>query len=349
MVGIHHLLEEAIQKGASDLHITVGVPPIIRVDGFLEPLEYPPLRSESTREMIYNILNDTQKVKFETNWELDFSTEVRDLGRFRVNVHKQRGAVEAAFRIVHEEIRTVKQLGLPSIVSEFARRVNGMILITGPTGSGKTTTMASLVNQINSERRCMIITIEDPIEYMHRHKKSIIKQREVTSDTKTFAAALRHVLRQDPDVICIGEMRDLETISTALTAAETGHLVFSTLHTPDVVQTVDRVIDVFPPHQQQQVRIQLANTLEGIIAQQLIPVPGGRGRVVASEILLANVAVRKIVRSAKTEQLVTLMQTSYDQGMVTMDKSLKNLYQQGLVSYDDAITRCKYPEAFDTI
>ena len=346
---LYPLLLEAIQKGASDLHVTVNVPPIVRVDGFLEPLEYPPLRKDETKQLIFSVLNEQQKIKFETDWELDFSTEIKDMGRFRVNVHRQRGAVEAAFRIVHDDIRTIKQLGLPPVVGEFARRVNGLTLITGPTGSGKTTTLAALVHQINSERRCMIITIEDPIEYIHRHRKSIIKQREVTSDTKTFAAALRHILRQDPDVICIGEMRDLETISTALTAAETGHLVFSTLHTPDVVQTVDRIIDVFPPHQQQQVRIQLSNTLEGIVSQQLISVPGGRGRVVSSEILVANVAARKIVRTSKTEQLVTLMQTSTEQGMVTMDKSLKNLYQQGLISYDDAITRCKYPEAFDSI
>jgi len=349
MAKMQQLLLEAIQKAASDLHITVGVPPIIRVDGFLEPLEYPPLRREDTLELIYSILNDQQKTKFEEEWELDFSTEIRDIGRFRANVHRQRGAVEAAFRIVNDQIRTVKQLGLPPVVGEFARKVNGMVLLTGPTGSGKTTTLAALVNQINSERRCMIITIEDPIEYIHKHRKSIIKQREITSDTRSFKAALRHVLRQDPDVICIGEMRDLETIGTALTAAETGHLVFSTLHTPDVIQTVDRIIDVFPPHQQQQVRIQLANTLEGIVSQQLIAVPGGRGRVPATEILLATVAVRKIIRASKTEQLVTLMQTSFDMGMVTMDKSLKNLYQQGLISYDDAITRCKYPEAFDSI
>lgn len=349
MIDMQQLLTEAIQKGSSDLHLTVGVPPIVRVDGFLEPLEYPPLRSADTKNLIYSILNETQITKFETEWELDFSTEIKGIGRFRVNIHKQRGAVEGAFRIVQDEIRSLKNLGIPPIVGEFARKMSGLVLITGPTGSGKTTTLAALINQINSERRCMIITIEDPIEYVHRHRKSIIKQREVASDTKSFSKALRHVLRQDPDVVCIGEMRDLETISTALTAAETGHLVFSTLHTPDVVQTVDRIVDVFPPHQQQQVRIQLANTLEGIVAQQLIGVPGGGGRVVATEILVVNVAARKIIRTSKSEQLTTLMQTSYDQGMITMDKSLKNLYQQGLISYDEAVTRCKYPEAFESI
>jgi twitching motility protein PilT len=349
MVNIQQLLLEAVQKGASDLHITTGVPPILRVNGYLEPLEYPPLRRDDTKQLIYSLLNDPQKAKFETDWELDLSVEIKDVGRFRVNVHLQRGSVEAAFRVVNDEIRTIKQLGLPPIVGEFARKMSGFVLITGPTGSGKTTTLAALVNQINCERRCMIVTIEDPIEYVHHHRKSIVKQREVTSDTKSFGTALRHILRQDPDVICIGEMRDLETISTALTAAETGHLIFSTLHTPDVIQTVDRIIDVFPPFQQQQVRIQLANTLEGIVAQQLIPIPGGRGRVVAAEVLVANIAIRKIIRSAKTEQLVTLLQTGYEQGMVTMDKALKNLYQQGLISYDDAITRCKYPESFDSV
>jgi twitching motility protein PilT len=349
MVNIQQLLLEAVQKGASDLHITTGVPPILRVNGYLEPLEYPPLRREDTKQLVYSFLNDLQKTRFETDWELDLSVELKDVGRFRVNVHIQRGSVEAAFRVVNDEIRTIKQLGLPPIVGEFARKMSGFVLITGPTGSGKTTTLAALVNQINCERRCMIVTIEDPIEYVHHHRKSIVKQREVTSDTKTFGTALRHVLRQDPDVICIGEMRDLETISTALTAAETGHLIFSTLHTTDVIQTIDRIIDVFPPHQQQQVRIQLANTLEGIVAQQLIPIPGGRGRVVAAEVLVANIAIRKIIRSAKTEQLVTLLQTGYEQGMVTMDKALKNLYQQGLISYDDAITRCKYPESFDSV
>ena len=349
MVNIQQLLLEAVQKGASDLHITTGVPPILRVNGYLEPLEYPPLRRDDTKQLVYSVLNDPQKAKFETDWELDLSVEIKDVGRFRVNVHLQRGSVEAAFRVVNDEIRTIKQLGLPPIVGEFARKMSGFVLITGPTGSGKTTTLAALLNQINCERRCMIITIEDPIEYVHRHRKSIVKQREVTSDTKSFGTALRHVLRQDPDVICIGEMRDLETISTALTAAETGHLIFSTLHTPDAIQTIDRIIDVFPPFQQQQVRIQLANTLEGIVAQQLIPVPGGRGRVVAAEVLVANIAIRKIIRSAKTEQLVTLLQTGYEQGMVTMDKALKNLYQQGLISYDDAIIRCKYPESFDSV
>jgi twitching motility protein PilT len=348
-MNIHNLLAEAIDRGASDLHITSNSPPIIRVDGRLEPLEYPVLRGQDCIKLVYGILTDAQKEKFERLWELDLSLEIGDVGRFRVNIHKQRGVTEAAFRVVNEQIRSLQQLGLPPKVEELARRDNGLILVTGPTGSGKTTTLAAMLDQINSERTCMVITIEDPIEYIHRHRKSIVKQREVTADTRSFADALRHVLRQDPDVICIGEMRDLETISTALMAAETGHLVLTTLHTPDAVQTVDRIIDVFPPHHQQQVRIQLANTLLGIVAQQLLAIPGGRGRVVATEILIANVAVRKIIRSAKTEQLTTMIQTSYEAGMITMDKSLKNLYQQGLISYDDAISKCKYPDTFDTI
>ncbi len=346
---IQELLIEAKEQQASDLHLTVNAPPMLRIDGQLEPLDLPPLTPRDTQRLVYSILNDAQKQKFEMNWELDLSVEISDVGRFRVNVHKQRGAVEAAFRVVNEEIRTIRQLGLPPIVEELARRDSGLVLVTGPTGSGKTTTLAAMINQINEERRCVIITIEDPIEYVHRNRRSIIKQREVTSDTKSFADALRHVLRQDPDVICVGEMRDLETIQTALTAAETGHLVLTTIHTPDAAQTVDRIVDVFPPHQQQQVRIQLAGTLQGIIAQQLLPVPGNRGRVVACEILIANVAVRKIIRSAKTEQITTLIQTSYEAGMITMDKSLKNLYQQGLITYDDALAKCRYPEAFDAI
>jgi len=348
-MNIQELLIEAKEQQASDLHLTVHAPPMLRIDGDLEPLDLPPLSAQDTQRLVYSLLNDTQKQKFELNWELDLSVEIADVGRFRVNVHRQRGSIEAAFRVVNEEIRTIRQLGLPPVVEELARRDSGLVLVTGPTGSGKTTTLASMVNQVNEERRRVIITIEDPIEYIHRNRRSIVKQREVTSDTKSFTDALRHVLRQDPDVICVGEMRDLETIQTALTAAETGHLVLATIHTPDAAQTVDRIIDVFSPHQQQQVRIQLAATLQGIVAQQLLPVPGNRGRVVACEILVANVAVRKIIRSAKTEQLTTLIQTSYEAGMITMDKSLKNLYQQGLITYDDALSKCRYPEAFDAI
>ncbi len=349
MITIHHLLVEAVERGASDLHLTQNAPPILRIDGDLEILDLPPLTAGESRRMIYSILNDSQKAAFEERWELDLSIEIEDIGRFRVNVHKQRGAVEAAFRVVNDQIKSLKQLGLPTVTEEIARKTSGLILVTGPTGSGKTSTLAAIINQINDEQHKMIITVEDPIEYIHRNKKSVIKQREVTSDTRSFTEALRHVLRQDPDVVVIGEMRDLETISTALTAAETGHLVLATIHTPDAVQTIDRIIDVFPPNQQMQVRIQLANTLQAIIAQDLLPVPGGRGRVPATEILIATVGGRNIIRNAKTEQLNSLLQTNYDMGMMTMDKSLKNLYQQGLISYEDAISRSKFPESFDTI
>ncbi len=349
MITVHHLLVEAIERNASDLHLTQDAPPILRIDGMLEPLDMPPLTLADTQRMIYSLLNDTQKAQFEDKWELDLSIEIADVGRFRVNVHRQRGAVEAAFRVVQENIRSLRQLGLPPVTEEIARKNSGLILVTGPTGSGKTSTLAAMINQINHEQHRMIITVEDPIEYIHRNRKAIIKQREVTSDTHSFGDALRHVLRQDPDVVVIGEMRDLETISTALTAAETGHLVFATIHTPDAVQTVDRIIDVFPPYQQQQVRIQFANTVQAIIAQQLLPIPGGRGRVPAVEILIVTVGARNIIRNAKTEQLNTLLQTNYDIGMITMDKSLKNLYQQGLISYEDAMSRCKFPESFEAI
>lgn len=349
VVTIYDLLSEAVERRASDLHLTQNAPPILRIDGELEVMDLPALTAADTQRMVYSLLNDTQKAVFEEKWELDLSVEVASLGRFRVNVHKQRGAVEAAFRIVQENIRTLRQLGLPPVSEEIARRASGLVLVTGPTGSGKTTTLAAMINQINNEQHRMIICVEDPIEYIHKNRKSIIKQREVSSDTKSFQEALRHVLRQDPDVVVIGEMRDLETIATALTAAETGHLVLATLHTPDAVQTVDRIIDVFPPHQQQQVRIQLAGTLQAIIAQQLIPIPGGRGRVLACEILLATVGVRNVIRNAKTEQLYTIMQTNSEIGMVTMDKSLKTLYEQGLISFDEAIRRCRFPEAFSAL
>ncbi len=348
-VGLMQLLREAVERGASDLHLSRGVPPTIRLDGYLVPLDYPSLSKEACDKLVTGALTQLQREKFDREWELDFSLDLPDAGRFRVNVHKQRGGTEAAFRVVNDVILPLRRLGLPGVVEEIARKHSGLVLVTGPTGSGKTTTLASIVDQINSERQCMIITVEDPIEYVHKNKRSIIKQRELTSDTLSFPAALRHVLRQDPDVIVIGEMRDLETISTALTAAETGHLVFATLHTPDAAQTVDRMIDVFPPHQQEQARIQVANTIQSIIAQQLIPVPGNRGRVVAVEILIATVAVRKIVRTGKTEQLYTTMQTNWETGMITMDKSLKTLYQQGLISFDDALARCKYPTEFDNL
>jgi twitching motility protein PilT len=343
------LLAEASRRGASDLHLTRNMPPILRLDGRLVPMDLAPLTHEDLDRLIKGMLTPQQRARFTEEWELDLSVEYPDVGRFRVNIHRQRGTPEAAFRVVSDSIRPIRKLGLPAVVEELARKRSGLILVTGPTGSGKTTTLAAMIDQINHERECMIVMIEDPIEYIHRNRRAVIKQREVTSDTHSFAAALRHVLRQDPDVIVVGEMRDLETIQTALVAAETGHMVFSTLHTPDAIQTVDRVIDVFPPAHQEQVRIQLANTLEAVIAQQLIPVPGNKGRVAAYEILIANTAVRKTIRSTKTEQLMTIIQTSGEAGMISMDKCLKSLYLQGMISFDDAISRCKFPEAFDQI
>lgn len=323
---------------------------MIRLDGRLKPLEgWHVLAREECDQIILGMLTREQKARFEEQWELDLSLEYPDIGRFRVNLHKQRGTNEGAFRVVNETIKSLRQLGLPPVTEELARRKSGLMIVTGPTGSGKTTTMAAVIDQINQERDCMIVTVEDPIEYIHKNRRSIIKQREVTSDTHGFVPALRHVLRQDPDVIVIGEMRDLETIQTALISAETGHMVYSTLHTPDAVQTIDRIIDVFPPHHQDQTRIQLANTIQAVLAQQLIPMPGSKGRTVAVEILMANAAVRKTIRSGKTEQLMTVIQTSYEIGMISMDKSLKNLYLQGMISFDDAISRCKFPESFEQI
>lgn len=347
--GLDSLLSEAVHRQASDLHLTRDMPPILRIDGRLVPMELPPLSAGECEKLVRGMLTPEQGTRFDETWELDISTEVADVGRFRVNVHRQRGTMEAAFRVVSDTVQSIRELGIPLTVEEMARKNNGLMLVTGPTGSGKTTTMAAIVDQINHERQCMIITVEDPIEYIHRNHRAIIKQRELTSDTHSFVSALRHVLRQDPDVIIVGEMRDLETIQTALTAAETGHMVFSTLHTPDTVQTIDRIIDVFPPHQQDQVRIQLANTLQAVLAQQLIPQPGNQGRVAACEILVANAAVRKTIRSGKTEQLMTIIQTGHESGMISMDKSLKALYLKGLIAFDEAISRCRFPESFDQI
>ncbi len=343
------MLAEAMRLGASDLHLTRNMPPVVRQHGRLTPLESPVLSAAECEQLVYSILSEEQRARFDKDWELDLSVDMSRIGRFRANIHRQRGTVEAAFRMVNDQVRTLKELGLPAVAEETARRNSGLIMVTGPTGSGKTTTLAAMVDQLNHERSCVIITVEDPIEYIHRNRKAIIKQREVTSDTRSFPRALRHVLRQDPDVIVIGEMRDLETIETALIAAETGHLVLSTLHTPDAVQTIDRIIDVFPPHQQLQVRTQLASSLQAIIAQQLVPVVGGKGRVAACEVLLASHGVRKQIRTGKSEQLMTIIQTSFDQGMISMDKSLKTLYQQGIITFDEAISRFKFPESFEQI
>jgi twitching motility protein PilT len=350
MATIYDLLKVMIEKGASDLHITTGSPPRLRVDGKLIPLDHPPLTPAETKSLCYSILTDNQKHKFEENNELDLSFGVKSLSRFRGNVFMQRGAVAAAFRTIPFEIRSFKDLGLPEIVNELVKKPRGLILVTGATGSGKSTTLASMVDRINDERFDHIITVEDPIEYLHTHKKCLINQREVNADTASFKNALRYVLRQDPDVVLIGEMRDLETIEAALTVAETGHLTLATLHTNSAVQTINRIIDVFPPHQQEQIRVQLSFVLEGILAQQLIPKKNGKGRVLAVELLVPNPAIRNLIREDKIHQIYSMMQTGQAKfGMQTMNQSLFELYTRGHLSYEDAIGRSSVPEELITM
>ncbi len=343
---IRELLLLSIEKKASDLHLTEKEPPILRLDGKLNRTNQPALTREDLKRMIYSVLTNNQKEMLEKDLELDFSVALPGMDRFRVNIHIQRGAVEAAFRRVPLKIPGIEQLGLPPIAIDLARKPNGLVLVTGPTGMGKTTTLAAMIDLINNEKECLIICIEDPIEFVHINKKSVVKQREVYTDTHSFAEALRHALRQDPNVIVVGEMRDLETISTALTAAETGHLVLATLHTPDAPQTVERIIDVFPPYQQQQVRLQLANCLQGVVSQLLLPMASGQGRILATEIMLGTSGIRNLIREQEIEQIPTLMQTGSQYGMKTMDKSLKELYQKGLISLDVALSRVKNPEEF---
>ena len=343
---IRELLILCIEKKASDLHLTDGEPPILRIDGKLMRTALARLKSEELKKMIYGVLTNTQKEIFERDLELDFSIALPGLDRFRVNVHMQKGSVEAAFRRVPLTIPSFEELGLPAIVKDLARRPNGLVLVTGPTGVGKTTTLAAMIDLINSERECLIVCVEDPIEFIHANKKSIIKQREVYSDTHSFADALKHTLRQDPNVIVVGEMRDLETISTTLTAAETGHLVLATLHTPDAPQTIERIIDVFPPHQQQQVKLQLADCLQGVVSQLLLPHASGKGRVLACEIMVATPGIRNLIREQEIEQIPTLMQTGSQYGMKTMDKSLKELYQKEQITLDTAMSKVKNVDEF---
>ncbi|MCK5012305.1 MAG: type IV pilus twitching motility protein PilT [Candidatus Omnitrophica bacterium] len=346
---LKELLKLSIQQKASDLHLTENSPPVLRIDGKLVLTNEKPLIKEELKKSIYAILTDNQKEKFERDKELDFSLALEGLERFRVNVHIQKGSVEAAFRRIPQYVPSIHDLGLPPAIMDFARRPSGLVLITGPTGSGKTTTLASMIEVINQERACMIMCIEDPIEYVHKNKKAVIKQREIYSDTHSFAEALKRCLRQDPDVIVVGEMRDLETISTALTAAETGHLVLATLHTPDAPQTVERIIDVFPSHQQQQVRLQLSACLQGVASQILLPRAGGEGRALASEILVVTPAVRNLIRERSVEQIPTSIQTGIQYGMHTMDMSLKLLYEEGVVSYEDAFAQVKNVEEFEQL
>ena len=338
---VNELLERVVDLGGSDLHMTAGLPPAVRVHGEIKHLtEFPVLTPSEIRRMIYAILTQKQRERFENDLELDTSHSIPGMGRFRVNVFLQRDSVGSVMRVIPSEVVPFDLLGLPPAVLQFAGLPRGLILVTGPTGSGKSTTLASMIDVINAHKACHIMTVEDPIEFLHQHKAAVVNQREVGEDTYSFAAALKHVLRQDPDVILVGEMRDLETISTALTAAETGHLVFATLHTQDAPQSVDRVIDVFPAHQQQQVRVQLAASLQGIVTQQLVPTPGGHGRVVSSEVLVATPAVRNLIREGKTHQIYSAMQAGGKFGMQTMDMSLATLVKAGKISLETALERC---------
>ena len=338
---LHEVLEIVMERGASDLHLTVGLPPVLRVDGDLTHLDgYAALEADDVQRVVYAMLSQKQRERFEEDLELDLSYSLPGKARFRVNVYVQRGATGVAFRLVPFVIRTVTDLGMPTIAEDFARLPRGLIVVTGPTGSGKSTTLAALVDVVNRERPVHIMTIEDPIEFLHPHRHAIVNQREVGSDTHGFAAALKHVLRQDPDVILVGEMRDLETIQMAVTAAETGHLVFATLHTQDAAQTVDRMVDVFPPHQQQQIRVQLSGSLMGVVAQQLLRREDQEGRAVAAEVLMVTPAVRNLIREGKTHQLYSVMQAGGQYGMQTMDAALAELVQKRVISYEVAKDRC---------
>jgi twitching motility protein PilT len=345
MAALYDLLKLMVERGASDLHITTGSPPRLRIDGKLVPMDYPVLSPADTKALCYSVLTDAQKHRFEENNELDLSFAIKGVSRFRANIFMQRGAVAGAFRLIPFEIKSFKELGLPEILNEIVKKSSGLVLVTGPTGCGKSTTLAAMVDRINQERSAHIITIEDPIEYLHLHKKCLINQREVTSDTKSFKDALRYILRQDPDVVLIGEMRDLETIEAALTVSETGHLTLATLHTNSAAQTINRIIDVFPPHQQEQIRAQFSMVLEGILAQQLVPKKSGQGRVLALELLIPNPAIRNLIREDKVHQIYSMMQTGQAKfGMQTMNQSLFELYTKGLISYDDAVGRSYLPE-----
>jgi twitching motility protein PilT len=345
MVSLHDLLKLLIDKGASDLHISTGSPPRIRIDGKLRPIDNPPLTPAETKAICYSVLTDAQKHKFEEQNELDLSFGLKGLSRFRANVFMQRGAVAAAFRTIPFEIKSFDELGLPDIIRTFPKKPRGLILVTGPTGSGKSTTLATIIDTINRERDEHIITVEDPVEYLHTHRRCLVNQREVNSDTKSFKDALRYVLRQDPDIVLIGEMRDLETMEAALTVSETGHLTFATLHTNTAVQSINRIIDVFPAFQQEQIRVQLSFVLEGIISQQLIPKKSGIGRALAIEIMIPTPAIRNLIREEKIHQLYSNMQAGQAKmGMQTMNQSLYELYRKGDLSYETVISKTSVPD-----
>jgi twitching motility protein PilT len=334
-----------IEKGASDMHITTGSPPLLRIDGAVVPLKLPPLSPIETKQLCYSVLTEEQKIAFEKNKELDLSFGVKSLARFRANIFMQRGAVSAAFRNIPFKILSFDELGLPQVVADLANKARGLVLVTGPTGSGKSTTLASMIDKINSETRQHIMTIEDPIEYLHPHKRCIVNQREVGADTTSFKDALKYVLRQDPDVVLVGEMRDLETIEAALTIAETGHLVFATLHTNSAIQSINRIIDVFPSHQQPQVRAQLSFVLEGVVSQLLIPKANGPGRAMALEVMVPNAAIRNLIREDKIHQVYSQMQVGQGKhGMQTLNQCLYGLVQRRLVSVEDALGHAYEPD-----
>jgi twitching motility protein PilT len=340
-LSLSELLHKLSDLAGSDLHITTGTPPLVRVHGEIRPLDgYRPLTSSETKQLAYSVLTDAQKHRFEENLELDFSFGVKGLSRFRANIFNQRGAVGAVFRAIPYEIKSFEELGLPQVVKDLCAKPRGLVLVTGPTGSGKSTTLAAVIDKINKERHEHILTIEDPIEFLHNHKNCIVNQREVNADTRGFANALRTALRQDPDVVLVGEMRDLETIESALRIAETGHLTFATLHTNSAVSTINRIIDVFPPIQQAQVRAQLSLTLEGILCQTLLPKADGRGRALAMEILIPNAAIRNLIREDKVHQIYSMMQTGQDiHGMQTFNQSLATLFHKRMISRETAMQR----------
>src|SRR5213080_570046 len=341
---IDELLEDMVSRNASDLHVTVGTPPVVRVRGEVQRLEeFAPLSAEDTQQILYRILSSEQQKQFELKRQLDFSHSIPGLARFRVNVYFQRESVGAAFRLIPAELKTLEELGIPSSLHQLAEKPRGLVLVTGPTGSGKSTTLAALIDEINRNRSEHILTIEDPIEFLHRHKRCIVNQREIGPDATSFAEALRAALHQDPDVILVGEMRDLETIATALTAAETGHLVFGTLHTQSAPSTIDRIIDVFAAEQQEQIRIQIASSLQGVVTQALLPTADGGGRVPALEILLPDDAVRNLIRQGKVEQIYSVMQTNTGRGMQTMEQSLSELILRRVVDFEVGLSRSSRP------
>jgi twitching motility protein PilT len=343
MISLRELLEQMVHMNASDLHLTAGSPPVVRVDGKLQRMQHDILNSDMIKKIAYSMLNEKQKLKFEQNWELDFSFGIESMSRFRANMFMQRGNIAVALRQIPYKIRTFEELGLPKVIADFSRLPRGLVLITGPTGSGKSTTLAAVIDKINKERPVHIITVEDPIEYLHRHQMALINQREVFSDTPSFASALKYALREDPDVVLVGEMRDLETIEAALSISETGHLAFATLHTNSCAETINRIVDVFPTNQQEQIRVNLSFTLQAVVSQTLIPKIGG-GRVMALELMIATPAVRAIIRDDKIHQLYSMIQSGQKYGMKTMNQSLSDLYLAGKITINDAMSYSGDPQ-----